>query len=56
LREQRISFAQKALVEQPKASVLSLGIEAGFSSQSNFYEAFKEIVGTTPAKFRKLNL
>jgi AraC-like DNA-binding protein len=56
LREQRICFAQKALVEQPKASVLSLGIEAGFSSQSNFYEAFKEITGTTPAKFRKLNL
>jgi AraC-like DNA-binding protein len=56
LREKRISFAQKSLVEQPKASVLSLGIEAGFSSQSNFYEAFKEIVGTTPAKFRKLNL
>jgi AraC-like DNA-binding protein len=56
LREQRIKFAQKALIEQPKASVLSLGIEAGFSSQSNFYEAFKEITGTTPAKFRKLNL
>jgi AraC-like DNA-binding protein len=56
LREHRIKFAQKALIEQPKASVLSLGIEAGFSSQSNFYEAFKEIAGTTPAKFRKLNL
>lgn len=56
LREQRISAAQKALVEQPKTSVLAIGTEVGFSSQSNFYEAFKEIVGTTPAKFRKLNL
>jgi AraC-like DNA-binding protein len=56
LREQRITAAQSALVGQPKASVLSIGTEVGFSSQSNFYEAFKEIVGTTPAKYRKLNL
>jgi len=56
LREQRITSAQSALVEQPKASVLSIGLESGFSSQSNFYEAFKEISGTTPAKYRKLNL
>ncbi len=53
LRQQRINAAKKLLISQPKASVLSIGMEVGFSSQSNFYEAFKELVGTTPAKFRK---
>lgn len=53
LREHRINAAKKLLVEQPSASVLSVGLEVGFSSQSNFYDAFKEIVETTPAKFRK---
>jgi len=53
LRQQRIEAAKELLLSQPKASVLSIGLEVGFSSQSNFYEAFKELVGTTPAKFRK---
>jgi methylphosphotriester-DNA--protein-cysteine methyltransferase len=55
LRQQRIDEAKELLVSQPKASVLTIGLEVGFSSQSNFYEAFKEIAGTTPAKFRKLS-
>lgn len=53
LRNQRINAAKKILLEQPKSSVLSIGLEVGFSSQSNFYEAFKEITGSTPGKFRK---
>lgn len=51
LRQQRINAAK--VLSQPNASVLSIGLEVGFSSQSNFYDAFKEIVATTPAKFRK---
>lgn len=53
LRQQRIRAAKKLLTSQPKASVLSIGLEVGFSSQSNFYDAFKELVNTTPAKYRK---
>jgi len=53
LRQQRIDAAKEILLSQPKASVLSIGLEVGFSSQSNFYEAFKELVHTTPAKFPK---
>ena len=53
LRQQRIQAAKKLLISQPKASVLSIGLEVGFSSQSNFYDAFKELVNTTPAKYRK---
>jgi len=56
LREQRISASKKLLIEQPTASTLSVGLEVGFSSQSNFYGAFKEITKTTPGNFRKQNL
>jgi AraC-like DNA-binding protein len=54
LRKQRIDTAKKLLLSQPKASVLSIGLEVGFSSQSNFYQAFKDLVGTTPAKYRNI--
>lgn len=53
IRDYRIKDAKVQLVEQPKASVLSIGMEVGFSSQSNFYTAFKEITGESPGQFRK---
>ena len=43
------------LLEEPGASVLSVGMNVGFTSQSNFYDAFREITGTTPGKFRGMN-
>ena len=42
-------------VAEPSASVLSVGLSVGFTSQSNFYEAFREIEGMTPGQYRKLN-
>ena len=56
LREQRVAAARLALCEEPSASVLSIGLCAGFTSQSNFYEAFREIEGTTPGQYRKRHL
>lgn len=53
IRECRVADAKTQLIEQPKASVLSIGLDVGFSSQSNFYTAFKEITGETPGQFRK---
>ena len=53
VREYRVADAKTQLIEQPKASVLSIGLDVGFSSQSNFYTAFKEITGETPGQFRK---
>jgi AraC-like DNA-binding protein len=54
LREQRISAAKTMLWDEPSASVLSIGLSVGFTSQSNFYEAFREIEGMTPGQYRKL--
>ncbi|MBK6905965.1 MAG: AraC family transcriptional regulator [Rhodocyclaceae bacterium] len=56
LREQRVAAARRMLVAEPSASVLSVGLSVGFSAQSNFYEAFREIEGMTPGQFRKLTL
>lgn len=54
LREQRVAAARQLLRAEPSASVLSVGLNVGFTSQSSFYDAFREIEGTTPGQFRKL--
>ncbi len=54
IRECRVSEAKKQLASKPSISVLSIGLSVGFTSQSNFYSAFREIVGMTPGQFRKL--
>jgi len=54
LRELRIAAAKTMLCEEASASVLSVGLSVGFTSQSNFYEAFREIEGMTPGQYRKL--
>lgn len=53
VREYRVRSAQAMLVEEPRASVLSVGMACGFNSQSSFYVAFREQSGETPAAYRK---
>lgn len=55
LREKRVAAACVMLIEEPSASVLSVGLNVGFTSQSNFYEAFREVEGMTPGQYRKHN-
>lgn len=55
LREYRINEAKRLLIDEPNASVLSIGLSTGFTSQSNFYSAFKEITGMAPGNYRKSN-
>lgn len=55
LREHRVQAAKAMLCDEPSASVLSVGLNVGFTSQSNFYEAFREIEGMTPGQYRKLH-
>ena len=54
VRERRVDAAKAMLLAEPSASVLSVGLSVGFTSQSNFYEAFREITDMTPGKFRKI--
>ncbi|MBK7001125.1 MAG: AraC family transcriptional regulator [Rhodoferax sp.] len=54
LREQRVQAARHMLLAERSASVLSVGLSVGFTSQSNFYDAFREIEGMTPGQYRKL--
>jgi AraC-like DNA-binding protein len=53
VRQYRVEAAKKMLIDEPRASVLSVGLSVGFTSQSNFYVAFKEFTGMVPGQFRK---
>lgn len=53
IRERRIEAAKQILLKEPNISVLAISMEVGFSTQSNFYAAFKEITGISPGAFRK---
>ncbi|MCK5666121.1 MAG: AraC family transcriptional regulator, partial [Thiotrichaceae bacterium] len=53
IRQYRIEAAKKLLIAEPESSVLSIGLSVGFSTQSNFYIAFRDLVGTAPGQYRK---
>jgi AraC-like DNA-binding protein len=37
----------------PARSILSIGMDVGFRSQSAFYAAFQEVTGQSPGDFRR---
>jgi AraC-like DNA-binding protein len=53
IRIQRVEAAKQLLLNETNASILSISMEVGFKSQSNFYAAFKEITGKSPGNYRK---
>jgi len=53
IRELRVEQAKRLLKDEPKSSILSISLETGFKSQSNFYAAFKDITGESPGSYRK---
>jgi AraC-like DNA-binding protein len=55
IREYRVEAAEDLLLDKPSMPVLTVGMEVGFSSQSNFYDAFREMTGMSPGQYRKIN-
>ena len=55
VRERRVEAAKRLLVSAPDQSILSISMDVGFKSQSNFYAAFKELTGMSPGDYRKAN-
>jgi AraC-like DNA-binding protein len=55
LTELRIEEACKLLREAPELSIAEIAERSGFQNISNFNRKFKEIKGTNPMAFRKLN-
>ena len=53
IRQRRVDVAKRLLIDEPDSSILSISLDTGFKSQSNFYAAFKEITGETPGSYRK---
>ncbi len=53
LRRERVEAAKLIMRDAPQQSLLSVGMEVGFRSQSTFYAAFKAEVGTSPGEYRK---
>ncbi len=56
VRRQRVEAAKQLLRAHPEQSVLSVGLEVGFRSQSTFYAAFKEETQVAPGEFRRSTL
>jgi AraC-like DNA-binding protein len=53
IRECRVKAAKALLISAPARSILSIGMDVGFRSQSTFYAAFKEVTGQSPGDFRR---
>lgn len=53
LRSFRVCHAQEKILTDDHLTLEAIGEESGFGSKSAFYAAFKEIAGTTPARYRK---
>ncbi|WP_020571763.1 helix-turn-helix domain-containing protein [Neolewinella persica] len=53
VRGYRVRHAQEKILTDDHLTLEAIGEEAGFGSKSAFYAAFKEVAGTTPARYRK---
>ena len=53
IKEFRVKEAKRLINTRDELSLEGIGFEAGFSSKSSFFEAFKKLTHTTPSEYRK---
>lgn len=53
VKKYRVEEAKQLIKDHSEWSLDGVGHEAGFSSRSSFFEAFKKVESMTPAQFRK---
>ncbi len=53
LNELRTEEAKKLILRNSQFTLEAIGQEAGFSSRSTFYAAFRKMTGKTPAQFKR---
>ena len=53
LNSLRIEAAKNLLIGEPHLTVIDVALRCGFATERSFHRAFRAIVGTTPAKYRK---
>lgn len=53
VKAHRVNEARRLIKVRHELSLEGIGYEAGFSSKSSFFEAFKKITNTTPAAYKK---
>ncbi len=55
INECRITLSKKLLADSTYKdyTITAIGLESGFNSKSNFYRAFKKLIGKTPSDFKK---
>jgi len=56
VNEYRVEEARRMLIEEPKRSILSVGIAVGFNSNTTFCTVFSKIEGISPSQYRKQKL
>lgn len=53
VKEFRVKEAKQLIHTRNELSLEGIGFEAGFSSKSSFFDAFKKITNSTPSEYRK---
>lgn len=54
VNRERVAAVQRAMSEQPGASVLDLALDAGFNNKSTFNKAFRRVAGCTPTEWKAM--
>lgn len=49
----RVEYAKNLLINQKHLTVLDVAMQCGFSNERSFHRTFLDIVGTTPAAYRR---